>query len=126
MDERPALVGRGAVLLYSEASFVGAAACPRFGPQGAPSAPVPNGSFARFDLPPGTYRFVADTSWCYAVPASGFVRVVEGKTTFAKVVRGGPRPGAVRTPGPDPTWISIDEVPESVAAQEITDLGRSN
>jgi len=125
--ELPPLLGKGVVFLYSPTSHVGGASCPRFITSSGTTVTLPNGSFVRFDLLPGTYQINADTSWCFAVPVSGAVRVNEGERVFVRLTRkAGYWPGATRSPGPDNWWLGFELIPAATAEEQIADLGRTN
>ena len=125
--ERSALPGQGTLFLYSPTTFHGNATCPRFKLSGSSAVPLPNGSYSRFDLSPGSYRMESETSWCFAVAMSGTVRVADGQKVFVKFDRkSGYWPGATRAPGPVNTWFGFELVPEGIAERELVDLGRTN
>lgn len=126
-QEQPAPPDKATVFLYNPSSHVGGLACPRFAVGNRASAPLPNGSYARFDLAPGTYRIKPQTSWCFAVPVSGAVIVGAGETVFIKLDRAHAyTPGYTRTPGTQGGWLGLEEVPAVVGRREMADLGRTN
>jgi hypothetical protein len=126
-EERPVPTDLATLYLYSLPSHVGGASCPRFQITKNVSVQLPNGSFARVDVLPGTQTIEAQTSWCFAVPVESKLTVQKGERVFVRLTRReGYWPGAVRTPGPDNWWLGFEIVPTNVALEEIRELGRTN
>jgi Protein of unknown function (DUF2846) len=125
--ELPIPTDKAVIYFYSPPAVAGGAGCPKFKTQNGQLFSLPNGSYSRIELPPGSHTVSTETSWCYVMPLRISFEASAGSRIFFAIRRSHSYfPSAMKSSSPDSSWTGFVAVSEEVALKEINVLGRTN
>jgi hypothetical protein len=112
--------GKGVVFLYRPASGYGGWSCPKHRVSEGEYLALPQGSYLRFDVPPGRRRVETQTSWCFRPPLSLVLNIYPGDIVYVRYTFSpSPKPGFDPPQLRDEPWLGFEVVPRDTALKEM-------